>query len=91
MLGVIVGIEDKVRNDITKLLSVADLSMSTTFLVFVSDCCFVVLTVDEKSTLSLLLERSVYVKEEVSYFGLVVGFQYEVLISEDPVDFVLSV
>ena len=65
--------------------------MSTTFLVFVLDCCSEVLTVDEKSTLAVLLERSVYVNEEVSYFGLVVDFQYEVLISEDPVDFVLSV
>ena len=65
--------------------------MSTTFLVFVLDCCSEVLTVDEKSMLSTLLERSVFVNNEVSYFGLVVDFQYEVLISEDPVDFVLSV
>ena len=65
--------------------------MSTTFLVFVLDCCSEVLTVEEKSMLSTLLERSVFVNNEVSYFGLVVDFQYEVLISEDPVDFVLSI
>ena len=91
MIGVIVGIEDKVMNDMTEYLSVSDLSMSTTFLVFVLDCCCVVLTEDEKSTLSILLERSVYVNEEVSYFGVVVDFQYKELISEDPVKFVLSV